>query len=624
MRDDTNLTITIPEKLSSDFLGTMVIDILHDSKGRGILKGRKLHEITDLISESFFIRNEEDSRLIIESDKEKIKNWVFTETFQYIYDLWGGAQGVESDINPLESKHKILLPIKPSGENSDVFASLGSNRRGVECENFLLQKHKTPNSIVFQSPKSTVSDFYSNSKFFVETITNSRKDALVSLDMKSAAGLIRSTTDPIGYISSIATYADPGYNMAGMSAIRQTSKIDFVQKNHNAFSYSVNLETPFGTLKFFDIEYYWGYSSKDIRENLMIRINDSFFYRSLPKAKDMADSLERYLDSKNNTTIWSSREKMDDIFKTLYAKKIEDVNTVEFDIIYSKLHKGLPVLDDIKNISKGFPISILKKWMVNELNIAYIVSTIKLYDLYEIKTKYIFPEDIIDNLFPSLLADQNIDPRILFYIDHHLNLIIQYVSQPPELFQNNVYQNMLKEKLERKVGKCKLLNLRDRLMKNVYSSYKELLLKNRIEETLKKIIVNESYNLKAEVIAILKQHVAYFEPFFYKNITDDILKLSLLDLCMRLDIYPEHDTHVEESAWIEALKGVLGKFSGDFGQIAWCISTGNIFASEDNNSSAMACILHRVPKDNIIGLHDNGWVNIHGMGDGSEVVACFS
>ena len=46
------ITITIDSELTSDFLGSMVIDILHDAKGRGILKGRKLYEITDIIAES--------------------------------------------------------------------------------------------------------------------------------------------------------------------------------------------------------------------------------------------------------------------------------------------------------------------------------------------------------------------------------------------------------------------------------------------------------------------------------------------------------------------------------------------------------------------------------------------
>ena len=74
------------------------------------------------------------------------------------------------------------------------------------------------------------------------------------------------------------------------------------------------------------------------------------------------------------------------------------------------------------------------------------------------------------------------------------------------------------------------------------------------------------------------------------------------------------------------IKNVLGKFSGDFGQIVWCMRYSHIFATEDNNTSAMACILHKVPKKYI--QTDNSslvqWVSLHGMGDGSSVEAIFS
>jgi hypothetical protein len=612
------ITITIDSELTSDFLGSMVIDILHDAKGRGILKGRKLYEITDIIAESI-------------SGSLKIKNWVFKQVFKYIYNLWIdniSALGTfetpnfeEINIDVDYYRKNVFLPIKQSSETSDAFASLGPNRKGVELSSFLLHKSKLDSSKVYTF-KSPSDNFYNGSMMFVDAIKKSRCSSLVSLDMKSAAGLIRSTTDPIGYISGIATYADPGYNMAGMSAIRNSSKIDFVQRNHNTFSYCINLEIENEVVKFFDAEYYWS-PSKDIREHLLIKIADSFFHRSLPKSREMADALEKYLNCEKNITIWNSREKMDDIYKTLYVNKIS--NEDEYAIIYTKLHKGLNYKSELEAICKNFDIVNLQSWCRDSmLNVAYIVATLRLYNYYNIKSKYIFPEDVIDKVFP-ILFDSSPSAPILFYINNHLNLIIQYATQPEPIFKDIKYQNYLKEKLDRRIGKFKLLNLRERLMKNVYDSYKEILIKYDIQNVLKNIIENKKYEINEIIKEVLKQHIALFEPSFFKMEFDaDLEKISLLELCLRLNIIPEYEFTVEESALPDALKNVLGKFSGDFGQILWCMATGNIFASEDNNSSAIACILHRVSPKNIIGLHENGWVNIHGMGDGGEVIACVS
>lgn len=85
-------------------------------------------------------------------------------------------------------------------------------------------------------------------------------------------------------------------------------------------------------------------------------------------------------------------------------------------------------------------------------------------------------------------------------------------------------------------------------------------------------------------------------------------------------IHPSADEYHNDHNTYDALRSVIGKFSGDFGQIMWCICYGHIFASEDNNTSAMALMLHRLPKQYI---NTNGsssvWGNIHGLGDGSCV-----
>jgi len=69
----------------------------------------------------------------------------------------------------------------------------------------------------------------------------------------------------------------------------------------------------------------------------------------------------------------------------------------------------------------------------------------------------------------------------------------------------------------------------------------------------------------------------------------------------------------------ETLGMVLGKFSGDFGQILWSMCYGHLFASEDNNASAMALLLCRVPTKYIEAKEHFEWGNIHGLGNGGSV-----
>ena len=73
-----------------------------------------------------------------------------------------------------------------------------------------------------------------------------------------------------------------------------------------------------------------------------------------------------------------------------------------------------------------------------------------------------------------------------------------------------------------------------------------------------------------------------------------------------------------------ARTAILSKFTGDFGQLMWSIKNGHAFATEDNNTSAMALIMHQLPKTCFSGISNQNWTNIHGLGDGSAVEICFS
>lgn len=593
-----NIEITIPSFLTSDFLGSMVLDILHDGKGRGILKDRKLCVFTDLLSDCFELSN--------------LKNWVFLQVFNFFCKLWKdniSALGIDS-LSPNYTvdyyRKNVSIPVKASGLQSDCFCSLGPNKKTPEFENYQIQKQGLEYKD-FISPLLP-EKFYENSKRIVNSILRISPNALVSLDMKTSAGLIRSITDPIGYVSSIATYSDPGYNMAGMSSIRNRSVLIFKEKNN--FTFTINLEIEDSSHHFFTTEYYWA-ESKDLREHLIIKINDYFFHRSLPKSREMAESIQKYLDSENIVTVWSAKENIESIYK-----KLSDENIVEneYSDIYRKFHKGIFKNSDLKNIVGKFNIQVLNRWISdNPVNLAYIVSSLRLYKIYNIKTRYIKPEDIITKVLPYYLS-KNVGKN-LAYINAHIDLLLQYIGHPDQLFIDQRYKYKLRELLDsQRVGensRNKIINLREKLIKNLYSSFKEKLISKNVDAILKNIIDNPETDiiLNSDIENILKTHIKFYIP---ENNNVSILKLSLLDICLKLDIIPEHETEVLEDSRSEALKYMLGKFNGDFGQIIWCIATENIFATEDNNSSALACLMRKISLN-------SRWCSIHGLGDGGSV-----
>jgi hypothetical protein len=597
------IDITIPKDLVSDYLGSMILDIMHDAKGRETIKGVKLHVLTDLLAESFT------------TDR---RQFVFMKSYNYLKMLWasnmkafGGGNDYDwnsKDYNYL--REHVFLPIS----DSDNFVYLGTGKKSPESENYFYQKSKCKKIIKFQSPNS-IENFYERSKAFVDQITTTPR--LVSLDMKSAAGLIRSTTDPIGYVSSIATYSDPGYNMAGMSAIRNMSTVDFKEKNNNTFSYRINLETENETLPFFTTEYFWGETDKkDMREYILIKILDGYFYRSLPKAREMSETLNHYITETPIMTIVDSYEKLGEIYRTLLinAKKTRE----EYAAIYSGLHKGQNIVQHLEKISRNFDIKKLTQWCRinrnNPLFIAYIVSSLKLYEAFNLNTKYIFPEDVIEHMNPE---------KNLAYCMHHLELIYQFINQPREVFQNDRYQVILENALDsKKIGRTKIVNIMKNLIKNKYTEYEHVLKKR--QKNINNILINliENFdtdiNIDYQLRAVLVENIDFFVPGVEP--TDNNIKLSLLDLADRFGMAPDYEVQVAESPNFNALKHVLGKYSGDFGQTLWCMATGNIFATEDNNSSAIACIMHQIPKEYIKGDYED-WVSIHGYGDGSCVEA---
>jgi len=679
--DSPNITIYIPKELTSDFLGTLVLDILHDAKGRGILQGRYLYELTDLIGSAFTITNEgvnqeENDEDFIESDNDNLlNNWVFIEVFKYLYHFWynnptalGEIQGSLSDplefskitteqINYYRSRVKLPMRSVNGKTTDDAFISLGQNRKGVEFQNYEDQKLK-----VNSSSNANIAEFSSPNysaelaNKFINLIKSKCGNpfAKVSLDMKSSAGLMRTITDPIGYISSLPTFADPGYYMAGMSAIRNNSKMSFGNTRTN-FSYQIFLQTPRGYLLFLEPNYYWGNcvpssegtSSSPNRENLMVTIFGEHIHKGLQKGSQMADALGKYFTQSTNTTTYSSKEILLELEKDYYnlaEPNSQDEVLTLIESCYRLLNNktGIePILTSIfkKMKIKGTVKELLMWTRGIELNIAYLLATLKNIRYFcgigeanwQNELWCIPPEHLIPQLAELLgLHPDNIP--LLAFCWHQINLIEEYLSQPLNAIMIN-YFLQLKELLNSQWlphRKGKLMGIK-KITKDLFNNYKKILNESpEVKDSLICLVESgtlcDTTTLPNNILQILEYNLMFNYPkvkFGNEQETRrETITLSLLNFTNHAGIFP-NKTNVSTSVQSkhETLIEVLGKFTGDFGQIVWCMHNGMIFATEDSNTSAMACILHRVTDKNIV--NSQKWVSLHGHGDGSKVEAVF-
>lgn len=512
------MEIIIPENLISKFLGTLILDTLHDAKGNGILYSKKLRALTDL--------------LVTENnnEQENMKKYIFWKTFEFLWNIWKKPESFGLTNIPDFTKkadyfyNNTLLPIRLVAERiyEDTFITIPGSHSSPESINYHNQKYDTIHSdkqlIIFHSP---CNDWFENLKKINDIVKNHCKN--IVLDMKSSAGLLRSITDPIGYITGLPTFADPGFMMPGMSAIRKASEIDF--KNDSKFKYSVVLEiSKNNNYHLFTIEYKYSINnmlknkSNEInndnlcKKNLSLVIDSKIFNGGCLKASKMAEILGLYLSN------WDSNLKHD--------KLISKINNIQKAAL-GKCQDYLNYLSNknIKNIINLLQISINYKKFVSKFD--HYIPTFNWIYFIGTKSKYTeheFIEIYQDKLKKLDLSQLNID----LYIKKFFGV-------------NFGFKSCIKK----------------------WNDYLEL---------------KKQYDLI----------------------------LSFVDITNN------------------ARTALLSKFTGDFGQLMWSIQNGHAFATEDNNTSAMALIMHQLPKTCFSGISNQNWTNIHGLGDGSAVEICFT
>lgn len=693
------ITITIPKELCSDFLGIMCLDVLHDAKASGHLATRKLSEVTDLLAESII----EHSKNV---DPIQIQDYTFTAILNYFLELWSDniqALGI-SNLEELSTevlRSTIEIPLRNVSDKptTNAFISLGKNKLGPESQNYRNQSNKLVTShastMSFVSPYgvSKARDYFNRAAEIVDAVRSKIPDAKIVLDMKSAAGLLRTITDPIGYTTGLPTYADPGYNMPGMSAIRKHAEIAFMNNIQSGFYrcttefiYQIKLETDFSTepLTLMHVSYFYGNAKDGLdRNNLAINILNENFYNSLPRSSMMARLLNNYLDPKPLETTISLDDILtliDNVITNYYDDYFPDTSYIrELYSYFSKLHHGDfcdgSIYSNLLPSSLAESGKVLYNWAMNENNIirnSYLLVTIRnlyFFDVYEHLTigTCLFPEEMIKTVLPELMykyVTGQKDLNILAFCYYQLKLLEEYIGTENSVavaFQPQLLELLEGQWLPRKAGKLtnqisKQLQLWRTFQSDTLKANEEY-----IEEYLERVVVICKENLAHFIIdedtteifnklpgftpppelkQTLMDHLHFYKPELFTKTThnmDGLLLEALLDaLLWKKPLYklstplnttittivnPENQYYDYNQLKLDAIRGILGKFSGDFGQIIWCIRHGHIFASEDNNTSAMAMMLHRIPKECIQFDTGNsvGWGNIHGLGDGSCV-----
>jgi len=697
-----DITLTIPNDLTKDFLGIMALDVLHDAKGYGYLVGHKLSQLTDLLSEAIFF-HEAELLNDLELNTHTIQNYVFKKVLEYFLELWEdnikalGLSALPDTSTKIDALREIvLLPIRTVADrdNEDTFASLGKNKHGIEAQNYYDQRNKLTRehaeTMAFISPKGIKrpADYFRQASGIVDIIRHRTSGrSKVVLDMKSAAGLIRTLTDPLGYTTGLPTYADPGYNMPGMSAIRQYADIAFIDDQRDGyytgaheFRYNVQLETPFcnEALKILDVTYFYGVAKDGLdRSNVLISVLDETYNNMLPRSMMMAESLGKYLNPVAQEYTLSIADTFSTVKEIIY-RYYEDIcpqtlYTQSLQAVYSQLHQQI-VLEPNVFACLHKSGAFLYEWCMKEnmiFRVSYILATLQNLQYFDISTclpkdpKCLLPEQMITTTLPELMHDYlNCKQELVLAFCHHqLCLLGQYIGQDGVdgvPYQAELAEMLSKQWIPKRKGKLVTQIQRQVLEWHKTQAAQLSTVQNYITTYIQDITTTCQQNLQAIVDLdynsnilqllpqfkpsilleqILNSYLHFYNPELYFRTTGvvrtGLLMATMLDIILspkpllQLDLNlqtplttlvdPTADEYRHDSNAYDALRAVIGKFSGDFGQIMWCICYGHIFASEDNNTSAMALMLHRLPKKYINACTNFTWGNIHGLGDGSCV-----
>ena len=617
-------TIIIPTEITQEFLGTIALDILHDCRDCYIPDG-KLKQLTDIISYGFY-----DRKQLTITEFKHLKTWIFKEVLHYFCTIW--KQNLKAlslhdiDYPNFDKSHqdvsywmyyfeKIKMPIRSICndkkttmsteliQTNPMFYSSAVNTNWEHIYNSQsTQEH-------FSSPskqRHTYEQFTNYLQSYYDTIykffelDKHQQHALVSLDQKGAAGLLRVITEPFGYVTGLPTFTDCGYNMIGMSGLRKESHLQL-----DPFQYSIIVQTCLGELELFNSKY-------DVHNDIpVININKHEFTKKLPSSKHLGTSLSLYsgyyITPPDELTTWKELFTLYSDHVIYYVKQSPHYAQTDTWMDKLSIHEWISTVIYVcellayqQSVDMSLVASIHKQYVtllfLQTQGHLICKKPIKEY-LKDIKINRKSAYSILLNSLTQ--HKQNIHTHIQKWIDNNIHRVLRYIKT---------------------IGSQAL---RNPFSKSFLKQWKHLIKQEWREHEL----------IPHEYIATLHEfkynhrepnELLYF-AYLLKIITDSHSFVKLKSISLDDKIYVSNTDYIytrnrmlssyslEHKYLNNAYKHVIGKLQGDFGQIIWSMVNNKIFATEDTNTAAMSLILSKslYPRQH--------WMTIYGKGDGASV-----
>lgn len=652
-----------------EFLGILSVDTLHDTKGKISLFGVKLSQITDLFAETLLLHNPEKGL-----NREWVQIFFFKTMLQYFCESWcENVYALNLQVYPdftrqdfhywNDLRDRVSVPMRSGGGDrfcETSFAGLGGHKPHIEAYNYAQQKAKLDpqrtDCLAFISPHQMESaiDYFIQANGIVDILAERTNGGKVALDMKSAAGLIRTITDPLGYITNLATLADPGYNMIGMSAIRKNSKK--VIDGHD-FEYCIRLQTPLSPepLDFLRVSYCYNQTTEIVSVNIL----DKQFNGGLPRSMHMSEALAQYLaptPKDVSITLADIVEKIYAHLKDLYERSPSKTDRWSQVLSQRPLQESdrQELLKDLQNSSiDRFDCKRIVNWLLQvewDQQIPrwfYILASQKNMQAYDYTFDSIIPTVLIESELPHLMSrykrgEVAIDKVGCAY--HQLLIIKMYALYPNNLERflllNLLDRQWLPSRREGKLTTQIVAALEEHLDTAAFEPFQPFIYRyfdefiTVCQKNLGAFVQIEDHTDMFDFMCklplfsppdglkeLLLKRVALIDPHLDRQNThpNGLLLAELLRVIeplTQLD-FNQHWVHKVSATprenQMNAIYNILGKFSGDFGQILCSLANGYIFATEDSNASAMALLMHRTKES------DQVWATIHGLGDGGSV-----
>lgn len=612
------IEIQIPKENFREFIGTCVLDTLHDAK-EIYVNDILLKELTNIVSYQFKCANTKNTT---SNDKEyeKFKIYIFKTVFDYFYNVIWKEQPerlvrTTTKIPDFENNeyeywvrwmYRVYIPLRTTfdhqGKRMNTYlldvnkiTPVNSNWKYIYNHYFNKDKYHCFQSpdLSIQNPEqyhTKLNSYYQSIQNKLDTVNTTKGYNHVNLDMKGSAGLIRVLTEPYGYVNNITLYMDCGYQMIGMSKIRFNS-------NHHTenLKFKIIVETDFNDEKFVFLDV--SYETMDDIRNVIIHNTNALQYENkLPSAKNMSYTFSLYVSNR---------------LENPPPKQIKVVELFEKFHEHCKKDLDFTTISDYQNVDELF-LNIYNQ-IDNSSIKKYEIKKIYIY-LNKLKNEYSYFDKLLSEF---KVGDKNFYKFLIKQVNTNDKKSIQY-------FKQNDYTHLLLD-----IMKFKQEIVSEPFFHYYKKQWKVYFRKYTFPDEFKMNLCNIT-GFSPDTLKNIDYVCLYINLFLKNTVFKNRLDISQFNTSISMDeiidihplpVYNTRHSYLSKSSPHHLLfkschKQILGKLLGDFGQIVWCMKYNKIFATEDTNTACMAKILQHISYKQ---YKNNKFLIIYGKGDGGSV-----